>query len=262
MTLSKKLTQDVRELMRQFTKNNKKRTLSKIKKLVLKDNPKPRTQTIRFSHIKKLFRDITKDEEWLREIRPDPKITTAVIQENNTVRDQRKLITVDKKTIDTLMGFADSSNVYDVAMYLLFVSGRRVSELNSAQFINAKGNQNIRIKGVKKRTDNIVCEFSPLIRKSNFFKVLRKYRKMRTLQKGETFHRALNRRIKQAFPDKQYKPHVLRGFYVTYAFKFRNKTDSKINTFIMNTLCHQSINASMNYTQYKLSEDIVSDILR
>ena len=262
MTLSHQMKQDTHSLMRKLTKSNKKETLSKIRKMILKDNPKPRTQTIRFSQVKKLFRGVTEDTEFLKEIRPDPKITTEILSENNKTRDQRKLITIDKDLVHKILDLENSSNVYDVAIYLLFVSGRRVAELATARFFNLKNSPMVQISGVKKRSDNITCQFMPLVNKSKFFKTLRRYKKLPTSKNNEAFHRGLNRRIKKLWPNENYKPHTFRGMYVTYAFEFRNTKNSKINTFIQETLCHQSINASLNYTQYKLSDDFRTDIVK
>ncbi len=259
MSLSKKLKQELIILMNNFNDNNKDETIKKIHELVLADNPKPRTQSARFSRIKSSFNTITADDEFLDNIKPDKSITNNIIKENLKIRDDRRLINIDKDLINKIMSFEDSNDPEELAIYLLLVSGRRVSELLEAEFINKKKNKNIVIKGIKKRTDFKECEFQPLINKTKFFKLLKRFNMLKRFIKIDTFHRNLNNRIKSRLGE-NYKPHLLRGIYAIYSYKFRNRTDLKINTFIQKILCHQSINSSLNYTQYKILFD--KDIIK
>lgn len=262
MTLSKKLNDDITALLNDFTEKNKDKTLKEIKQLVQKDKPKPRTETIRFSIIKKRFKEKTKDLDFLSNIRPEKAITQQIVEENTKIRDQRRLINIDEETIKKIMSFEKSSDMHELAIYLLFVSGRRVSELNESIFYNVKKTKLVQVKGLKKRTDSIDCQFMTLVPKTTFFKVLKKYKSLRKHSNKTTFHRTLNRRMKTYFPEKNYKPHTLRGFFITYSFTFRNKDQKKLNTFIQENLCHQSITASLNYTQYKMDSNFTKDIIR
>ena len=262
MTISKKISDQIDDLVDELNDSNKTAILNRIRKIVRNDNPKPRTQTIRYSLIKRRFKSKTDDNEFLKEIRPPSELTDGVVESNAKIRDNQKMITMERSDIDKIIGLSDSNNIFDLAIYLLFVTGRRTSELMNARFYNKKHSNLVQISGVLKRTDHIDCEFPILIGKTKFFKIYNRFKNLQKHTNEESFHRTLNRKFKRMFPGKQFKPHTMRGFYVTYLFKFRNKTDTKINTFIRDNLCHQSINASLNYTQYKLDDSITKDFVR
>ncbi len=258
MSLSKKISAQIILLMENLTDSNKEETIKSIKFIVLEDSPMPRTQSARFSRIKTLFKTISEDEVFLKKIRPDPKITEDIIKDNVETRDERRLINITEEMINKILKIKDSNDPHELAIFLLFVSGRRVAELLEAEFINKKKIKKVIIFGVKKRTDNTECQFIPLINKTRFFKQLRRFDMFKKFINMDTFHRTLNRKIKVILGE-SFKPHTLRGMFVTYSFKFRNKDNLKINTFIMRALCHQSINSSLNYTQYRITFD--KDIL-
>lgn len=259
MSLSKKLNNDIHNLMNKLNDNNKDDLIKKITELVLADNPKPRTQSARFSRIKTLFNTISEDKNFLNKIKPDKKITEDIIKDNIKIRDDQKLINIDENLIRKIMNFQNSNDPEELAIYLLLVSGRRVAELLEAEFINRKKNKNVVIKGLKKRSDFIECEFIPLITKTKFFKHLKRFNLLKKFINIDTFHRNLNNRVKNRLGEK-YKPHVLRGIYATYSFKFRNKQKKTLNKFIMDALCHQSINSSLSYNQFDINFD--KDIIK
>jgi len=263
--LSKSLTQQVqglREVFPDASDEQKQNMLDDINQIILADDPAMRTITIRYSLVKKMFKEITDDKSFLSKIKPDPKITETIIEQNNKIRDDKKLIIIDRADIKQTLSYGFSNDVYDLFIFLLFVTGRRTHELFSANFVNVMKSKNIRIEGVAKRTDEGICEFPPLISKTKFFKIYNRYKKLQHKTNQNTFHRGLNRHIKKVFPNKKWNPHVFRGMYVMYGYKFRNTKRQKINTFIKEHLCHQSINASMNYTQYKLADDVTTDIAK
>jgi len=261
MSLSKKIKSQLQPLVNNLSEKNKGTTLSKINKILTNDKPKDNTLTVRYSLTKKLFKGKTTDTAFLSKIRPNPKITESVIENNERVRDNKKLIDITEDDVRKILSFHDSSKIFELMIWLLFVSGRRTSELLTAKFTNAKSNKAIRIKGVKKRSDSdtVECEFIPLVSKTKFFKVYNKFKRILNYSNLGTIHRTLDRRIKRHF-NSVWHPHLLRGAHANYAYKFRNKDKDKINTFIQNQLCHQSVRASLSYTGYNIAFD--NDIVR
>lgn len=262
MTLSKKMQENAKKIANALNASNKLIILRKIHRLVKEDNPKPRTLTVRYSLIKDIFKDVTNDQEFLKKIRPNANITLRVVKSNIKQRDNQKMIEIHKKDIKKIMSFAKSKDIFKLAIYLLFVTGRRISELLGAEFFSTKKPYLVKIRGVLKRTDNVDCEFPLLINKAKFFKIMKRFKDLQTYTNMDTFHRLLNNKVKILLENDKLKPHSLRGMYITYLFKFRNKDNLKINTFIKKNLCHQSIDASMNYTQYKINDDMDSDIVK
>jgi integrase len=258
MSLSKQNEIEINILIKKYTKKNQNAILKKIHVIATKDKPMPRTLSSRYSIIKKKFRQKTNDEKFLSNIKPDIKITEYVIKENNKVRDNRRVKSVDKDTLNIIKSFGDSDNLYELAIYLLFVSGRRTSELLESTYINSPKSKYIIIKGIKKRkTKNENGYFIPIIKKKKFMILINKFKKLIKPYKFSvnTFSRQLNRILKKNV-DVSLHPHSLRGLYANYMFNFYNPDKLKINTFIKGVLLHQNINSSMSYTQYQFPSNI------
>ena len=64
MSLSKELNSKIEDIVKKFNKKNKKQTLKKLKDAINKDNPKPRTETVRYSTAKKMFKGKTDDKNF------------------------------------------------------------------------------------------------------------------------------------------------------------------------------------------------------
>jgi integrase len=258
-TLSKKTKQKIIDLCKENLTESE--LLDKINEEVYKGNPMNRTITIRFSAIKAIVSKFYNDEVLLSKIRPPTLLTNEVIKENKKVRDEKKRYTINEDIFNKFKSLKDSTDVYDLAIYLLLMTGRRISELLTAKFYTKKNNPNIFINGIKKkRTDNIIdCEFTPLISKTRVIKKIKEFKKKSKNINKDTFKRTLLRKIKKKISESVHT-HMLRGFYVTYLYKFRNNTNDKINTFIMNKLCHDTVDSSFNYTGYNIvfNEDIIS----
>jgi site-specific recombinase XerC len=266
MSLSKSTILDINKLIKSFKDiKQQDKTLKKISIILHNDNPKDRTLASRYSVVKNMFRKITNDEIFLQQIKPEDQITTNIIKENSKIRDDRKTVSLTTKDILKITELRKSRDMYDIAIYLLFMSGRRTSELLSSIFKNKKKEKRISILGLKKRRKNIdkLCYFTPLVNKTKFNKIYnkfkRKYNNSKIVGNTNLFSRTLNRRIKSRI-NTNFHPHMLRGFYVAYLFKFRNYEKKKINTFIRDNLCHQTINASLNYTGYNI--ELKKDILK
>lgn len=259
--MSKSFLLNARKLAENYTKTNQKKTLSQIKHLVFQTKPTIRSQTVRFSLIKKIFREHSKaDEEFLHSIRPKDEITQRVKQENEQRRDSRKLKTIDKDQITKILSFSDSDKAKEQGIYLLLVCGRRVSELLTSSFRNVIGTRgSIRADGLKKRTDSgNDCQVLLLVKKTKFFKILHQFRKKIKGHSTKAVHRALDRSIKKHLGN-DWTPHTLRKIYANYAFQFRNKQRLKLNPFIRDVLCHQSVLSSLNYTgvSFSFQQDLI-----
>lgn len=257
MTLSKQAKEKVNALLAELeTRNrNKKWILKQIKKIVMVNNPTDRTITVRYSNIKKMFKDANIADNIVRSIKPKKRVTQKVIRENVNRRDEMQQMVISAQTIEKIFLLNESNNFYDLAIYLLFCSGRRTRELFDAEFQRTNKRDRIRIIGVKKRSDYGICDFQPICEVDEFFDAYDRFIEMKDEReiKYASFSRQLNREIKRSLKNNLH-PHNLRGMYVTYMFKHRNKKRQKINPFIRNNLCHQSLDASLSYTQYVLED--------
>ena len=211
-----------------------------------------------------MFKAVTDNAEFLNQIKPPKELQDIVFEDDKKVRDNRTRIAITQPIVEQIMSYAFSEDPAKLFIYLLFVSGRRTQELYSSKFVNIKQSKDIQLIGITKRRDvnDNTCMFTPLIAKTRFFQIYKKYRKLRKVYSSQlTFQRHLDRLIKKEFPEHKFHPHVFRGMYVTYLFRFRNYQNLKINTFIKQHLHHQSINTSMNYTQYYVVPEFNKDII-
>ena len=257
MTLSKNNVLKIQILIKKYNNKNKNDILKEVHRIANENNPMDRTISARYSNIKKMFNNVIKDEDFISKIKPDEKITLSVIKKNNEKRDNRKLIIINKNILDKIKSFRNSDDIYDLAIYLLFVSGRRTAELLEGKYSNKPKTPYIYINGIKKRRSDTKGIFIPIILKTKFLNLMRKFKLLyKNLKlKPQSFSRQLNRKIKSKI-DNDLHPHNLRGLYAFYMFSFNNSENLKINTYIKNVLLHQSINSSLSYTQYKFAKDI------
>lgn len=259
MTLAKTIHDEIDKIIKNYSKDKQKQILSKIDKIIMEDKPKPRTISTRYSIIKTKFKQHVKDKEFIAQIKPAKELTEQIIANNAKSRDSKKSVAISEEIIQKLVSYARSNDIFELAMFLLFVTGRRTSELLNATFKNIRTSDAIGIDGVKKRRDGgHDCTFIPLVSKTTFFKTYTKFKRLLKYANKNTFARTLNRRVKKNLREDLH-PHVLRGVYANYSYKFRNREDKKINTFIRDALCHKTVSASMYYTGYEINtaKDIV-----
>jgi integrase len=252
MSLPKVLLAKVKTIADEFsdTKDDD-TTLKNIRETILASKPSDRTQSVRYSQVKKYFMENTNaSPEFLSKIKPDEAITTKLIERNIKVRDEAKVVVIPLDTIDKLKALKGSIDPLLLAIYLLFVSGRRTAELLNARFSLSDVKGMVEIDGlVKTRNGNAVGTFRPIGTAPSFIKLVTKFQKA-GVNKG-TFNRLVSLRLKKLF-DIVKNPHMLRGVYATYMFKHHNKDGLKINTFLKQVLNHSSILSSLSYTGYSI----------
>ena len=235
--------------------------LSKVKGIVFTNNPSDRTITWRYSLIKKKLKPRV-STELAEKIKPDKKITEKVLKENIKVRDNRKMKPISQELIEKIISFGKSNNPYEMYIYVMFVTGRRLREVIDGKFTNKKGSKNISMKGIKKsrkkELDDEIIEIIPLVAKTKFFRVYNKLIKIIKYSNIKHIENNLQRCIKKLLGP-EFKSHDLRRLYAMYMFKFRNKDKETINPFLKKILHHSSIENSINYTDVELqfNKDIV-----
>ena len=259
MTLSKNLKIEILKLIGFYNKNNANYILKEIDKLIISDNPKPRTIIVRYSNVKKLCKEYIKDDNFCNKIKADNKLINDIIIKNEFIRDNKKMIEINKELLYKLSQLYKSDNINDLLTWLLLVSGRRISEIMTSQFKHNKNDKKVYVSGLKKtRSNHSECEIKILVSKTKFFKILSKYRRLQRFYKIQNIHRNLNRYLKKW----NLHSHSLRNIYIQYLYKFRNPYNIKINEFIRQGLCQKTITASLSYTNIKLSKDINKDFIR
>ncbi len=260
MTLSKFIKSEISILIEKYKENKIEddKFISEINKLINMKDPKIRTIASRSSNIIKILKNNKIKSEIYNKIKPPNELTMNIIKKNLEIRDKKKLIQIKQIDIKEILSFEKSNDIYKLGIYLLLVSGLRTSELFS-DIKKYKHDNNVLVNGIKKKRDGDQTGIvKPLINKTKFIRLHNKFLDMSKRKKPfniKSFSRNLNIKIKKLV-NKEYHPHNLRGIYVHYLYKHYNYDKLKINTFIKKYLNHNSINSSMNYTGYKLEENI------
>jgi integrase len=244
-----------------LNKLNEKDLLKGVKEIVYygQSQPKDRTITWRYSMVKKYLREHIKDKDVLKKIKPPTELTEKVIKSNIEIRDSEKRLLIDEDLINKILSFENSKNCYEMYIYLLFISGRRLREITDAKFINIKSNNSIKIDGIKKQKEDQIHTFKPLVSKTKFFRVYRKFNRICKNSIIKNMSGNLQRIIKKKLGTNM-KAHDLRKIYAVYSYKFRNDENLKINPFIKKLLNHTSTDASMSYTGIHINFD--NDIVK
>lgn len=238
-----------------------KQILEIIKTIVYKGSPKDRTITWRYSLIKRYMKSHTKDKMLLYKMKPPDELTNSVIKKNKEKRDSEKRLIISKDLIKKILAFEKSNDVYEMYIYLLLVSGRRLREITNAKFMNVKSSNQIIIDGITKlrgKDNGSKVKFTPLVSKTKFFRVYRKFNRINKNSNIKKMSDNLQRIIKVKLNPKL-KAHDLRRAYAMYAYTFRNKGNIKVNPFIKEALNHSTSEASMSYTGivFEFKKDII-----
>lgn len=246
--------------IRKLASKPNKESINSILKIVNADDPSERSLLVRYSVARKILQSFTKNKKLLDMMLPPRDLSNKVNKENTIRRDKKKRILIDERFVRKIMGYRNSENVFELCIFLLLITGRRTGEILNARFYNKRAGRDMYIDGVLKRSSKEAangCHFPPLIRKTKALRLIKKFRKKladRGKMNEKSFRRDLLRKTKKLLGANVY-PHLLRGIYANYLYKFRNDENMKINSFIMEKLCHEGVTTSLNYTGFELLFD-------
>jgi integrase len=226
--------------------------------LIVKDpiNPTNKTVLTRYSKVKAFLRDeygneLTEAE--IKQIRPPPDIVNAVLNADSKLKETKKNIKFNQELVDKILSYKTSNNIYELFIFLQFISGRRISEIKefSNQIKLFKNSESkIKMKLNKKKTDkfDIVRIIPDTLTPAEFKKKTSKLRNLIEDIDTEDWNKRLNRKIKKLLG--KFTSHSIRGFYGSYMFNKFIKENLNINAFLMNILNHDNIDSSISYSNY------------
>lgn len=249
------------EIISIIEKLSDKQILHKVKGIVFTNNPSDRTITWRYSLIKKKLSPRI-SRELAEKIKPPRDLTDKVIKENIEKRNSKKMKEITKEDIQKIISFEKSKDPYEMYIYLMFITGRRLREILDGQFKNKKGSKLISMKGIKKsrkkELENQEVEIIPLVAKTKFFRIYKKLKNIIKYSNIKHIENNLQKNIKKLLGS-NWKTHDLRRLYAMYMFKFRNPERLTLNPFLQKVLHHSSIENSINYSDVDLlfDKDIV-----
>lgn len=231
-----------------------------VKELAYQNEPTDRTISVRYSQFKKHIRDTHPEysDQFLQNLNPPADLTKKIITENKQRKLARKMVKFDNELIEKILSLKDSPNAYKQAIYLQFVSGRRINEIfDNPLRISSKDPLEVAMKLSKKNGDekSKYHKFHLLKNTITNTQFKRKIQKLRTSVNGvslQDFTNRINRKIKQVI-DKDLSSHDLRGLYAVYGYHTENDDDTNLLGYINKVLNHgdTSLDSSQSYANFK-----------
>lgn len=259
--MNRQVKSQIKTLVDNLNDTNKEQTLSQIKSIMDSNNFSDRTITVYYSQIKNMFKKVSGDKDFLNKIKPDDELTKSVLEKNLLIKNDRREINVPQQMLEDINVFGTQikgkEKVIELVIWLMLMSGRRISEIYDGTFYVKKGEKGIFFKGIKKTKGKKEEEEIKLKLLCNKTKFIRNYKIFKRIVKGRkllSINQSTNRKIKQLWGE-QFSSHSMRGIYINYLYKFRNPDKLKKNTYIMKYLNHEVVETSMNYTQYDLNNN-------
>ena len=255
------MSQRLFKIIKKYTDNNEYEfvdLLNFINKQIMEDDPKPKTISTRYSLTKKFLRDNYPElsEKQLKLIRPDDEITMGIIENDIIVKSNKTNIHFNKELVDKILDFKLTDDIYELAIYLQFISGLRANELRDKDFKIRINNNNVRMLLSKKIDDkkNKYYQINLIpntLTAKEFKNGIIQIRAFADLLKPTDWIKRVNRIVKKSVR-KDLTSHALRGMYANYMFNNpeTNPDNQNINGFISKVLNHEGINSSLNYSNY------------
>ena len=230
-----------------------------LNELIVKDpiNPTNKTVLTRYSKVKAFLRDeygneLTEAE--IKQIRPPSDIVNAVLNADSKLKETKTNIKFNQELIDKILSYKTSNNIYELFVFLQFISGRRISEIKEFDntlklFKNTENKIKMKLNKKKDNKFNIIKLIPNTLEPAEFKKKVSKLRNLIEDIDTEDWNKRLNRKIKKLL-GKEFTSHSLRGFYGSYMFNKHNPSNLNINAYLMNVLNHDSIDSSISYSNY------------
>lgn len=224
---------------------------------IMEDNPKPKTIATRYSHTKNFLRDNYPEisDKQLKLIKPDDEITNGIIQKDLEIKSNKKNIKFNKELVDKILDFKNTDEIYELAMYLQFISGRRADEIKDKEYLLRLGkDKKLKMLLSKKngKNQNKYYEITLIpdtLTPEQFKNALKMVRQNFSHIGSNDYIKRLNRKIKKNIRN-DLTSHNLRGMYATYMFNNHNTNNQNINGYIEKILNHDSSGSSLNYSNY------------
>lgn len=258
--LNKKLNSEGNDIFKKLSeqKVNNKQAIELLEKLINSQKITDRTKTVHYSLLKRKFRELGASEEFLEQFRPPEKLINDVLASNKKSLENKKEITITKSQIKKIIDLKKSKDPLNVALYLLLVSGRRTHELLNAEFTLCSKKGYLKIIGLSKtKSQKDICIFPLLCPIKRFFRLLKYFKESNPNPKSLTI--LLNLRIKGIVSQDWYV-HMLRGIYALINYQINNPENLKLNSYVQSVLCHTTIEASIPYIKYNLSNDEIKKL--
>lgn len=254
------MSQRLFKIIKNYTSNND-YTFGDLKDFIDEninnDNPKPKTIATRYSLTKNFLRDNYPEitDKQLKIIKPPDELTNSIIQKDLEIKSNKKNIKFDDILVDKILDFKNTDDLYELAIYLQFISGRRADELKDKEYKIRVGKDNkvkmlLSKKNADKKKKYFPIELIPdTILPQQFKQSVNILRQNMNHIGSNDYIKRLNRKIKKLVRS-DLTSHNLRGIYASYMFNKFNPDNQNINGFTSKILNHDSDTSSLSYSNY------------
>lgn len=242
MPLAKRFLQKLEGLGKSPARTDVKRAIGQI---VRDGSPTDGTKLVRYSQVKSYLKKNLPDFVSLVAVPVD--LIDGVAADRAMKLKDRENIVVEKDWLDTIEGWRSSESIPELAAYLQLMSGRRISEIHSAEF-KAYGARIGSTELRKKRGNTSLCIFPlhPSTKAKDWLHLLEKFRSKQNVSVN-TLTTSVNRRLKKL--DSILTSHKLRGVYANLMWRLSGRKQVQTG-FIQDILCLESHDVAIHYSAY------------
>jgi hypothetical protein len=249
------------------------KTIDEVKQLAdelaFSNNPTYKTISTRYSLMKKYLREKYGNkfsEAELKIIKPIDEITNALLARDVEKRAEKKNITYDDELLDKILDLKDNyKNDYELAIYLQFISGRRVDEIKDPKYIvkTFKNDVKMNLSKTKDNEFKLIKLIPNTISAKEFKLKVDQLRNRNNDVSSNDWNKRLNKAVKRSVRN-DLTSHNLRGLYAGCMFERHNENNKNINGLITEVLNHKTPDASLSYSNYKYknkNDKVLEDIV-
>jgi len=256
--MSKKLLSKLHTFITE-EKPNEEELTEKVRELAMSNDPTDRTITVRYSQIKKHLRELHPEynDEFLKTLNPPKELTSKIINENKERKLKSKQVNFGPEMIEKIYSLKDSESPFERAIYLQFISGRRINELFDNEFRIIRKSPRVIMMKLSKKNGDDKNKFHKmeLIMDSidnGEFKIM--LNKLRSSVNGMTlkdFTNRVNRAVKSNL-GKELSSHDLRAAYAVYRHATDNPDELNLIGYIGKVLNHgdTSVDSAVSYSNF------------
>jgi integrase len=215
---------------------------------------------VRYSQMKKHIRELHSaySDEFLKTLNPPKELTAKIIDENKQRKMSSKQINFGPELVDKIYSLKDSDSPFERAIYLQFISGRRINELFDNAFRILKAQPRVVTMQLSKKNGDEKGKFHKMelikdtIDNQEFKTMLTKLRSSINGMTLKDYTSRVNRAIKSNL-GKDLTSHDLRSMYSVYRYATDNPEELNLIGYIGKVLNHgeTSVDSAVSYSNFK-----------
>jgi predicted DNA binding CopG/RHH family protein len=231
----------------------------KVAELAYKNDPTDRTITVRYSQFKKHIRELhsTYSDDFLKTLNPPKELTAKIIDENKQRKMSAKQVNFGPALVEKIYALKDSESPFERAIYLQFISGRRINEIFDSQFRIVKKTPRVVTMQLSKKNGDEKSKYHKMqlikdtVTNEEFKVLLNRLRSSVAGMSLKDYTNRVNRAIKSNL-GKDLSSHDLRAMYSVYRYTTDNPDAMNLIGYIGSVLNHGpgSVDSAVSYSNF------------